>query len=81
MGRRPLMSDGQCSGQPAVFQGFCLTLNVADTSQAEQKVAASSDGGSITMPSMATCFSPALGGVQARFGVSWMVVAEQQAAA
>ena len=76
-----LMSDGQCSGQPAVFQGFSLTLNVADTSQAERTVAALSDGGTLTVPLMATFFSPAFGVVQDRFGLSWMVVAEQPAAA
>jgi PhnB protein len=67
-----LASDGNCKGTPD-FQGFSLSLTVADADEAERVFAALSDGGQVQMPLTATFFSPRFGMVADRFGVSWMV--------
>jgi PhnB protein len=67
-----LASDGRCSGQPS-FQGFALSLTVADEAEAERRFAALADGGQVQMPLGKTFFSARFGMVADRFGVSWMV--------
>ena len=67
-----LMSDGRCLGQPN-FQGFALSLTVADPAEAERRFAALGAGGEVQMPLAQTFFSPRFGMVADRFGVSWMV--------
>jgi PhnB protein len=67
-----LASDGHNTGQPN-FQGFGLSLTVADEAEAEQKFAALSDGGEVRMPMAKTFFSPRFGMATDRFGVLWMV--------
>jgi PhnB protein len=67
-----LVSDGRCDGAP-VFQGFALSLTVADDAQAERLFAALSDGGAVQMPPAKTFFSPKFGMLVDRFGVMWMV--------
>jgi PhnB protein len=68
-----MASDGNCLGKSA-FQGFFLTLTVADAAEAERKFAALADGGQVQMPLTQTFFSPRFGMVADRFGVSWMVL-------
>lgn len=68
-----LASDGRCQGQPA-FQGFALTLNVANDSEANRVFAALEDGGKVHMPLGKTFFSPCFGMVADRFGISWMII-------
>jgi len=67
-----LVSDGRCSGQP-VFQGFSLSLTVADDAEAERSFAALGDGGQVQMPMTKTFFASRFGMVTDRFGVLWMV--------
>ncbi len=67
-----LMSDGRCLGTPN-FQGFALSLTVADEAEADRLFAALSDGGEVRMPLGKTFFSPRFGMVADRFGVLWMV--------
>jgi PhnB protein len=67
-----LVSDGQCSGA-LQFQGFALTLVVADEDEADRTFAALSDGGQVNMPLTKTFFSPKFGMLIDRFGVMWMV--------
>jgi PhnB protein len=69
-----LASDGMCQGQ-AAFQGFALSLSVADEAEAERRFAALEDGGQVRMPLAKTFFSPRFGMVADRFGVTWMVIA------
>ena len=69
-----MASDGHCQGQPS-FQGFSLSLTVADDAAAEKLFAALSDGGQVQMPMTRTFFSSRFGMVADRFGVSWMVLA------
>ena len=68
-----MASDGRCLGQPS-FQGFSLSLTVADDAEAERRFAALSNGGEVRMPLTKTFFSSRFGMVADRFGVSWMVI-------
>lgn len=67
-----LASDGRCGGHPS-FQGFALSLTVANEAEADRLFAALVDGGQVIMPLMTTFFSPRFGMTTDRFGVSWMV--------
>jgi PhnB protein len=67
-----MASDGRCVGEPN-FQGFSLSIQVADPAEADKVFAALSDGGNVTMPLGKTFFSPRFGVVDDRFGVHWMV--------
>jgi PhnB protein len=67
-----MASDGRCTGQ-ADFQGFSLSLTVANEVEAERKFAAPAAGGQVQMPLGNTFWSPCFGMVADRFGVGWMV--------
>jgi PhnB protein len=67
-----LASDGRCQGRPS-FQGFALSLTVADDAEAERLFGAMADGGQIQMPMTTTFFASRFGMVADRFGVSWMI--------
>jgi PhnB protein len=67
-----LASDGQCVGQPS-FQGFALTLIVANDAEAQRFFTALADGGQVQMPLSKTFFSSNFGMVEDRFGVGWMI--------
>ena len=68
-----MASDGRCQGKPN-FQGFALSLTVADEAEAERRFAALADGGQVQMPLSRTFFSPKFGMVADRVGVSWMII-------
>jgi PhnB protein len=67
-----MASDGRCTGQ-ADFQGFSLSLTVANEVEAERIFAAPAAGGQVQMPLGNTFWSPCFGMVADRFGVGWMV--------
>ena len=71
-----LASDGRCQGNPS-FQGFALSLTVANEAEAEKMFNALADGGQVQMPLGKTFFSPSFGMVADRFGVAWMVYVAQ----
>jgi PhnB protein len=68
-----MASDGFCGGQPS-FQGFALSLAVADESTVDRLFAELADGGQVQMPLAATFFARRFGMVADRFGVSWMLI-------
>lgn len=68
-----MVSDGNSDMQPS-FKGFCLSLSVADTAEAERAFNALAQGGSVKMPLGKTFWSPAFGMLEDRFGVGWMVI-------
>lgn len=70
-----MATDGMASGKPS-FAGISLSLLVADAAEAQQRFDALADGGQVQMPLAKTFFSPAFGMVADRFGVQWMVVAQ-----
>jgi PhnB protein len=67
-----MASDGRCEGQ-ANFDGFSLSITVADEPEAERVFAALSEDGLVTMPLEKTFWAPKFGMLQDRFGVGWMV--------
>jgi len=72
-----MASDGRCEG-PVAFEGFSLSIAVADETEADRVFAALGEGGLVTMPLAKTFWAPKFGMVQDRFGVSWMVSAEHK---
>ena len=75
---RVMASDGQCQGKPG-FQGFSLSLSVANEAEADRLFGVLSDGGQVQMPLAKTFFSPRFGMLADKFGVGWMVIVEQPA--
>lgn len=67
-----LASDGHCGGKPN-FDGFALSLTVANEAEADKAFNALADGGVVQMPLAKTFFSPRFGMVNDRFGVHWIV--------
>ena len=67
-----MASDGRCEGAPS-FQGFSLSLSVADEAEADRVFAALAEGGQVQMPPSKTFWSPRFGMLSDRFGVGWMV--------
>ena len=68
-----MASDGQCTGRQD-FQGFSLSVSVADGAAAKCVFTALADGGQVLMPLSQTFFSPHFGMVVDRFGMSWMII-------
>ena len=69
------LSDGMCSGEQR-FDGFSLSVTVANEEEAERRFSALADGGEVRMPLEKTFFSPKFGAVADKFGVGWMVYVE-----
>ena len=74
-----MMSDGRCSGQPT-FQGISLAITVANKAEAERVFKGMGEGGQVVQPPIETFFSPSFGMLTDKFGIMWMVVADQEAA-
>jgi len=71
-----LLSDGENKGQPN-FQGFGLALTARTEAEANKVFDALAAGGKVTMPQSKTFFSPRFGMLVDKFGVHWMILAEQ----
>jgi PhnB protein len=71
-----LLSDGENKGQPN-FQGFGLALTAKTEVEANAAFDALAAGGKVTMPQSKTFFSPRFGMLVDKFGVHWMILAEQ----
>ena len=71
-----LASDGNCRGKTS-FDGFSLTINVANDAEAKKTFDAMVDGGQVVMPLGKTFFASQFGMLVDRFGVHWMVIAGQ----
>jgi len=77
VGHTELMaSDGMGSGKTN-FEGISLSLSPASEAEAQRLFNALADGGQVQMPLTKTFFSPAFGMVADRFGVPWLVVAQE----
>jgi|SRR5262252_8328305 PhnB protein len=68
-----MASDGRCLGKPS-FQGFSLSLTVANPADADRVFGRLVDGGKVEMPLGKTFFSPCFGMLTDRFGVGWMII-------
>jgi len=74
IGQATLMaSDGRNEGKPK-FEGFALSLAVANEAEAERLFTALAEGGQVQMPLTKTFFSTRFGMVADRFGVGWMIL-------
>ena len=77
IGDTTVMASDGCSTGQANFQGFSLSLTVANEAEADRKFAALADGGQVQMPLAKTFWSPRFGMVTDRFGVGWMIIVAQ----
>lgn len=76
IGETKLMaSDGECGGK-AHFQGFSLTYNAQDETEAKRAFEALSEGGQVQLPLTRTFFSPCFGMVKDKFDLGWMVIVD-----
>ena len=75
-----MASDGMMDGTTE-FKGFSLTLNPTNEADARRLFAALSDGGQVQQPLIKTFFSPCFGVLSDKFGMCWMVVLDEAAAA
>ena len=73
VGGTTLMASDGCSAEKANFQGFSLSLSLANEAEADRVFAALADGGQVRMPLTKTFWSPRFGMVEDRFGVGWMI--------
>ena len=64
-----LMSDGMCAGETK-FDGFSLSLTVANVEEADRRFNALADGGQVRMPLDKTFFSPRFDGEVFLFGTA-----------
>jgi PhnB protein len=69
---RVMASDGCAADKPA-FEGFSLSLTVADEREADRAFAALAKGGQVRMPLAKTFWCARFGMLEDRFGVGWMV--------
>ncbi len=74
IGESVVMASDECSiGAQPTFDGFSLSISVADAAEAKRRFDALADGGKVTMPLGRTFWSPCFGMLTDRFGVGWMV--------
>jgi PhnB protein len=73
VGETTLMASDGCSAEKANFQGFSLSLSVANEAETDRVFTALADGGQVRMPLTKTFWSPRFGMVEDRFGVVWMI--------
>ena len=66
-----MVSDG-CAEQRG-FQGFSLSINPGDETEARRLFTAMGEGGQVQMPLGKTFWSPCFGMLTDRFGVGWMI--------
>lgn len=72
IGNTNVMASDGCS-EGVNFQGFSLSLSVANEAEAQRAFAALADGGQVRMALTKTFWSQCFGMVADRFGVGWMV--------
>ena len=70
-----MASDGMAKGNPK-FDGFALSVNARDETEADREFEALAQGGQIQMPLGKTFFAKRFGMVADKFGVNWMVIVE-----
>jgi PhnB protein len=68
-----MASDGMSKDKPK-FQGFALTIQCASDVEVARLFHALREGGQVEMPLSKTFFASNFGGVQDKFGISWMML-------
>ena len=74
VGENQLMACDDCTRKNTAFQGFNLSLTVANESETKRVFTALAEDGSVSMPLAKTFFSPCFGMLKDKFGVGWMVI-------
>jgi PhnB protein len=74
IGATTVMASDGCSADKAKFEGFSLSLSVANEAEADRIFGSLADGGQVTMPLAKTFWSPRFGMLTDRFGVGWMII-------
>jgi PhnB protein len=74
-----MATDHSMSPGKLEFKGISLTLNPKTEAECERLFKALADGGQVYQPLVKTFFSPKFGVVGDKFGISWMVMVDQQA--
>ena len=74
VGDTQIMACDDCTRKHTAFQGFSLSLSVANESEAKRVFMALAAGGHVGMPLAKTFFSPCFGMLKDKFGVGWMVI-------
>ncbi|MFA5082873.1 MAG: VOC family protein [Hydrogenophilaceae bacterium] len=69
-----MLSDGNSADGPQ-FNGFAVSLAVADEADARRKFDALAVDGQVVMPMAKTFWSPCFGMLNDRFGLGWMIMA------
>ena len=72
VGNANIMASDGCS-EGLNFQGFSLSVALANETEAKRVFDALSVGGQVRMPLTKTFWSPCFGMIADRFGVGWMV--------
>ncbi len=75
IGQTTVMASDDCSADKPSFEGFSLSLSVANEAEAKRAFTALSEGGKVQMPLAKTFWSPCFGMLQDRFGIGWMISA------
>lgn len=73
VGESVVMASDGCGAEVEPFQGFTLSITLADEAEARKVFAALADGGSVFMPIGPTFWSACFGMVGDKFGLGWMV--------
>ncbi len=71
-----MASDDPTTTDPGPKQGIMVSYNTPDADDAKRVFAALADGGTVSQDLMQTFFSPAFGMCTDRFGIPWMVSAD-----
>lgn len=72
VGESVLMASDGCDPTPG-FEGFSLSISVAEEADVDRMIEALAEGGEVTMPVGKTFWSPRFGMAKDRFGIGWMV--------
>ena len=73
IGQTTVMASDGCSADKPDFEGFSLSLSVANEAEADRAFAALAEGGQVRMPLTKTFWSPRFGMLADRFGLGWMI--------
>ena len=79
IGQTTVMASDGCENKGPEFNGFSLSLAVANEAEAKRAFAALSEGGQVRMPLAKTFWSPCFGMLEDKFGMGWMVSVMQPA--
>jgi len=74
-----LASDGMNHDGKPIFQGVSLAISVPTDADAKRRFDLLAERGQVQQPLIPTFFSSSFGVLTDRFGVSWMVVVEDEA--